>query len=355
MRKQALSLQTLIKMKLKLLAVFLLIISVNTFAQQTDCAIKLQEAESLYETGILDSIPSMLRSCVNNGGFDNEELSRAYKLLILTYLFEDYQEMAELTMLKFLNKFPEYEIKATDPVEFTYLYKSYETIPIYSVGVLIGGNYSNVRIMKPYSKFDINNYNPDYSSSGLAFSVGIQIKRYINERIEINLDAIYTTKKFEMLQIENDLSINYSENQSMFSFPLSGTYDFKYGNFSPFVRLGLNLDYLITATATLEKKSSLNPIANVKPSDVDIINDRNTFNLSALAGAGLKYYVKRGYIILDARYYLGLTNNVNVKSDRWNNPEKDPFDYIDDDFTLNNIFVSLGYVFPFYKTKNSKK
>lgn len=355
MRKQALSLQTLIKMKIKIFIAILLfsLIGISVNAQQTDCSIKLEEAESLYETGILDSIPSMLRTCIN-GGFDKEELARAYKLLILTYLFEDYQEMAELTMLKFLDNFPEYEIKATDPVEFTYLYKSYETVPVYSIGVILGGNYSDARIIEPFSKFDINNYNADYSSSGLSFAGGVQIKRYINENIEINLDIIYSTKKFEMIQTEKDISIIYNENQSMVSFPLSGTYDYPLGNFSPFARVGINFDYLLTATATLEKTSSENDLAKVKPSDIDIIKDRNAYNISALIGAGVKYHVKKGYVMLDLRYNLGLMNNVNSDSDRWNNPDKDPYDYVDDNFAVNNLFISVGYVFPFYKTKNIK-
>ena len=355
MRKQAKSLQTLIKMKIKffIATVLFSLIGFSAHAQQTDCSIKLEEAENLYETGILDTIPSMLRSCVNDG-FDKDELARAYKLLVLTYLFEDYQEMAELTMLKFLNSFPEYEIKATDPVEFTYLYKSYQTIPIYSVGVLISGNYSNARIIQPFSKFDINNYNADYSSSGLSFAGGLQIKRYINENIEINLDIIYSTKKFEMIQTEKDLSIIYNENQSMFSFPLSGTYDYRMGDFSPFARFGFNVDYIMSATATIEKTSTENELSKVKPSDIDIINDRNTYNISLLAGAGLKYHVKKGYVMFDLRYNLGLTNNVNVNSDRWNNEEKDPYDYVDDNFALNYFSISFGYVFPFYKTKNIK-
>jgi diaminopimelate decarboxylase len=74
----------------------LFFVSVSSLAQESECAFKLQEAESSYETGVLDSIPTMLRSCINNNGFNDEELARAYKLLIKTYLFEDFQEMAEL-------------------------------------------------------------------------------------------------------------------------------------------------------------------------------------------------------------------------------------------------------------------
>lgn len=337
-------------MKFKIILTLLLIISASTYAQQSDCSIKLEEAESLYETGILDSIPAMLRPCVEDG-FDNDELARAYKLLILTYLFEDYQEMAELTMLKFLDKFPEYELKATDPIEFTYLYNSYETVPVYSIGAIVGLNSSYIRIIEPYSMFDINDYDPEYSSSGFSFAAGVQIKRYINDKIDINLDIIYATKRFEMIQKELDSQIEYSENLSLFSLPLSVTYDFKYKWLTPYARLGVNFDYLLNASSTVARKiSGNNEVGNVKPSDIDIIDDRNKINVSAIIGAGVKYGVKKGYLMLDLRYYMGITNSVNDEN-RWDNEEKIPYYYVDDDFAVNNIFISIGYVFPFYKTK----
>ena len=306
----------------------------------------------------------MLRSCIDDG-FDNEELSRAYKLLILVYLFEDYQEMAELTMLKFLDKFPEYEIKATDPIEFNYLYSSYVTVPVFSFGAIVGINYSNIRIIQPYSMFDLNNYDPEYASSGFSFAGGLQLKRYITDKIEINLDIIYATKKFEMIQKELDSQIEYAEDFSMMTLPLSVTYDFKNKWFTPYARLGVNLDYLFNATGTIERKIRsyvLHPyhmvkdhrtneeVGNVKASDIDIIDDRNMINISAIVGAGIKYRVKKGYVMLDLRYYLGLTNSVNGEN-RWSNPEKIPYYFVDDDFAVNSLFISFGYVFPFYKTK----
>ena len=167
--------------KLYLSVIFLLLFSSFALAQQSDCAFKLEEAENLYETGIFDSIPAMLRACVIEG-FDDDELVRAYKLLILTYLFEDYQEMAEFTMLKFLKKFPEYELKAIDQVEFKYLYNSYQTVPVYSIGVIAGVNYSFVRIIQPYSTSSESEYSGEYSVSGMAQRATAQLARGIREK-----------------------------------------------------------------------------------------------------------------------------------------------------------------------------
>lgn len=337
------------------ISVFILfIVSLNTLAQENSCAFKLEEAESLYETGILDSIPSMLRSCIANDGFDDEELSRAYKLLILTYLFEDYIEMAELTMLKFLKEFPEYELKVTDPVEFTYLYKSFETIPTFSVGFIGGGNYSMARIIEPYgTDGSSDNYQGDYSA-GLYFQAGLQLKKYITEEIDIELDIMYTRKTFDYTNELLDYTNRYSEDLQMLSFPLSGTYDFKLGNFYPYARIGVNLDYIFSAKADFFNDYD-NDALDKKDSDVDIMNngDRKDYNISALVGGGLKFYFKKGYLMLDLRYYYNFTNAVNGEN-RYDDFKLGKYNYVDDDFAVNNFLFSVGYVIPFYKTKQSK-
>ena len=333
--------------------VLLFLFGINLFAypQQTSCSVKLEEAEKLYESGILDSIPSMLRACINSG-FDDDELSRAYKLLILTYLFEDYQETAEITMLKFLKKFPEYELKATDPVEFKYLYESYKTIPVYSIGVIFGGNYSYVRVLEPYSLYNTNNYEGEYSSSGIGYQVGLQLKRYITDKIEINLDAIYCAKNFKYNLKQLDSELEYIENLTGFSFPLTATYDFKYKRFTPFVRAGVNVDYLMSASADFKRVvNSEAGIDDLKNTGVNVLNERNTFNFSLVVGGGVKVFFKKGYLMFDVRYYEGLTNNV-AENSRYINDEKwANFQYQDDDFAMNNLNFSLGYVFTIYKTK----
>lgn len=334
-----------------ILSIFILFSSIS-IAQQSNCALKLDEAENLYEMGDLDSIPAMLRSCINDG-FEDAELSRAYKLLIRTYLFEDYQEMAELTMMKFLKKFPEYEIKANDPVEFTYLYNSYKTIPLYSIGFIGGINYSFVRIITPYS-INPGDYSGEYSiSEALNYQVGAQLKRYINENIELNLDLIVTIKGFHYEFKQYDFLTKYDEKQTMLSFPISGVYDFKMGTWSPYLRLGFNVDYMLNAKADFYKNYDLTSnLENDKEIGYDILGDRNPLNISALIGGGVKYNIKSGYIMLDLRYYMGFMNNTN-SDNRYDNRKLD-FGYIDDNFALSNIFISVGYVRSFYRTKQNK-
>ncbi|MFC2151917.1 outer membrane beta-barrel protein [Bacteroidota bacterium] len=333
----------------------LFLISMVSVAQEGSCAFKLEEAESLYETGILDSIPSMLRSCINNDGFDKEELARAYKLLILTYQFEDYIEMAELTMLKFLKNFPEYELKATDPVEFKYLHNSFQTIPTFSIGVLIGGNYTLTQIHGANSTYAISDYSGNYTGN-IKIQGGLQFQKYITDQIDINLDILYTAKGFTYKITEFNETSEYIESQSILSFPLTGTYTFKYTLFNvinPYVRVGANFDYLLTASADYTLTDDITGTRLFQEKGVELEN-RNTYNISAIVGGGLKWNIKMGYIMLDLRYHYNFLYNNNEDS-KWTNQQY-PYEthYEDDNHSLHNLFISAGFVYPFYKTKQTE-
>ena len=219
---------------------------------------------------------------------------------------------------------------------------------MYSIGVILGGNYSFIRLIEPYSISNTEDYNGKYSA-GLNLQFGIQIKRYINENIEINLDGIYTTKRFSYKIIQNDIITTYDEDHSTLSIPLTGTYDFNLGTWSPYLRVGANLDYLLKATATFEKKDE-----GLKDSDVKIKDERNDYNISAVIGGGLKFNIKMGYLMLDVRYQFGFLNIVNPETRYSQDYKWDNYGYVDDDFTMNNLFISVGYVYPFYKIKERK-
>jgi len=355
------STSTIIKIPIFILWLGLMffLFSAETSKGQENCAFKLEEAQNQYNLGVLDSIPSMLNPCVNKG-FSGEELARAYKLLIITYLFEDNQEMAKSTMKKFLKKFPEYEIKANDPVEFTYMYKSFKTIPLYSIGLLIGGNYSNVRLIEPYGVNNTDDYNGEYSSLGMGFQAGLQIKRYINDNIEINLDVLYKSSKYEFVNKTTSYSKTiFQETQSGFDIPLTATYEFAYtlGGFNPYLRAGFSVGYLMSSSAKLKLDNEIfTGLEDFSSPEIDITSSRNVYNFSGVIGGGIKYKIKNGgYIIGDFRYYLGILNSVNG-DDRYTNVENNlSYMYVDNDFAMNNFTFSVGYVWSFYKTTEKRK
>jgi len=138
-----------------LLAILLIgLLSQSSYAQSSEnegCVLVLKEAEKFYDEGKLEKIPSILDACVESG-FSREEKIKAYRLLTLTYLFDDNKEMAEQSIENMLKLDPEHVInEAIDPIEFIYLYNEYRTEPILTYGINGGVNISNVRLIEQYS------------------------------------------------------------------------------------------------------------------------------------------------------------------------------------------------------------
>src|SRR5512133_4345830 len=138
-----------LKFRLSAFIIFLLAFTFPAISQQ-DCATKIQEAQRYYDQGIIEEIPSMLAPCMQDG-FTRTQKIEAYKLIIMSYLFNENQFEAERTMLEFLKKYPEYEIMPNDPVEFVYLLESYRTASVFSFGVSGGFNLTDPRIIEPYT------------------------------------------------------------------------------------------------------------------------------------------------------------------------------------------------------------
>ena len=118
-------------------------------AQEMNCAVNLREAESLFDIGQIEGVPDLLTECLKSG-FTREERIQAYKLLINAFIFDDNLEQAENYTLEFLNKYPEYEIVATDPSEFVNLLEEFNNDARASIGLSGGLNFSNVRIIEPF-------------------------------------------------------------------------------------------------------------------------------------------------------------------------------------------------------------
>ena len=97
-----------------------------SFAQD-DCSVLLRRAQKYYDDGVIEEVPALLTSCLEDG-FTKEEKVDAYKLLILCSIYEDNIDQADDQMLAFLKANPEYEInQSVDAAEFIHFFKSYKT------------------------------------------------------------------------------------------------------------------------------------------------------------------------------------------------------------------------------------
>ncbi len=342
------------KYKVLLIALLILLSNEYSFAQEEEkaCSVVLKQAEAMYDGGKIESVPIILQKCIEHG-FSKELKLRAYKLIITSYLFDDKKEKAKEYMLKFLKLNPEYELnRAIESTEFIQLYDLYRTLPIYSVGFIGGGNLSNTSITESYGVHNISNTDINLRPNGFGYHFGISINKYITKKIEINIQPMivyntfsYTDSIFDFTYVEID------EDQIRFDIPISITYEFGKKRVRPYIRAGFSAGYIISSYSKANRIYSNNAHPNISGTDIDLLNCRRSFNFSSLYGLGIKYKITRGFIFFDARYDFGVLNQV-VTSKRYSNPELIyKYYYVDNNFKLNNIMLSVGYIYSIYKPK----
>lgn len=329
--------------------------------QQEECSFVLREAQNLYSQGLIEEIPGMLQNCLRSG-FTKEERQQAYKLIIFSYLFDNNKEAAEEAMLNFLRRYPEYQITPTDPVEFVYLYESYKTNPVFNYGLFGGLNLSHGTVVNRVPT--LSNIKYDYVPVAPGFHAGLKFDYYVHPRWQISLEPMFMQTR-HTFSYEDNIQINfavveYEESQTGIALPLSVAWDVKPGNFTPFIRLGGQVQYLLSSG--IDPKIYIYDVSDGSPrteqnaTDIDNTTIRKSFYYAAFAGGGVKLKIPKGHFFLDIRYNFSFTEVLSAKEDRYyDDPEVQDliwFDLLaDSDYRLNNVLFSIGYVHSFYNPK----
>ncbi|MBN2682428.1 MAG: PorT family protein [Bacteroidales bacterium] len=324
-------------------------VSANSLYSQQNCAVILKEAEKMFDNGVIEDVPSLLNDCLKNG-FSKDEKLRAYRLIIISFLFDDNKEEAEAFMLELLKLEPEYEVnKVVDPSEFVSLMEKFRTLPLYSFGVFGGTNYSNINPTEFYGVHNVTKRGYDFSS-GMGYQFGIRFNRYLINHVELSTEFSINQSTFEYSDsVFSFAVVTFDEKQTKLSLPLSITYQFEINKIKPYIRLGFNNSYNLNVFGTSIRKYIDNSHRDITGSDVELTQYRNRYSASALAAIGTKYKIKRGDLFFEIRYLHGLTNQTKVEN-RYTSPELIyKYFYIDNDFTLNNLLLSFGYTYSFYK------
>ena len=322
---------------------------------QDECILKLKAAQKNYEEGNIETIPGLLSGCMEDG-LKKEDKVTALKLLVNVHLFEDDMIKAEEAMVDLLTFEPEYEInELIDPIEFIDLYNTYRTDPAYSIGVIGGLNYSQISVIRDYGTPNTNDYKGTYLSPVVGNQLGLKASMYLFKGGNINLEAVYFTRKFNFATtLSGEGFLESQEKESFLYLPLSFTYEKVFGKFIPYARIGGSMEITLAADAEMTRSYTDNSHNNVTGPEYNITAQRNRWNYSLVGGLGFKYKVNRGNVFVDVRYNLGLTNQAKAEN-RFNNPTLlYQYHYVSDDFKANNLVMSIGYMRSFYNPKKNK-
>lgn len=324
---------------------------IKNISAQDDCILKLNEAEKSFEKGRIEKIPELLSGCIESG-FNNENKTRALRLLTLVYLSEDNTTKAEKTFLELLSNNPEYKVNRTvDPIEFIQLYNSFNTAPVFSIGVIVGPNISTPHLIETYSVNSVYEANPEYSSGGVGISVGLKANYHINNLWDISTEPTFSYKTFSIKEnvTQNNVT-TITESINFIEFPVLGSYFFyKKNNFKFYSEFGFSYNMFLSGSINGIVTYNNNELSDFEPPNISTKEIRKEYDIMGIIGVGTKINLKRSNIQASLRYNPSLRNIVNTdmrNSDYEGLNSK--YLFIDNDISLNNFCFMISYNLEFY-------
>lgn len=343
-------------MRICLCTIAAVLLAMKGYSQEAgSCAENLRMAQTLFEKGQVEQVPSLISACLKSG-FNREESLEAYKLLIQSYLFEEKLELADSTMLAFLKKNPEYQISPTDHSSFVNLFNNFVSKVIIQVSFHLGTSLPFVTVSESRSLSGIPS-EKKYSTDALNLFASVEVKYKINEKIELNAEAGYSRIAFsnkEDFMVFDEIS--YREYQKRIEIPISISYNLSsIGIFTPYARLGLGPSFIFSSIAqsVVEPTDENNPYDH-SGKDINMRSSRISLELITQAGAGIKLKTREGFIFGELRTNIGLFNQS--KGGGFSDGDDLSWFYYhaDDKFRVNSLNFNLGYTRIFYKPSRKK-
>ncbi|MBL0744320.1 porin family protein [Chryseolinea lacunae] len=328
---------------------------------QDECELTLSRALEEFNEGHLYGIPGMLSGCIEKNQ-NSEWRQRAYLLLAETYLLLEDPLGAEQSYLNVLRANPEFvPDQNRDPIDLVYLSKKFTATPIFSFWAQAGPNVSPVRVIHDVSIGGEAGTKQKYNLK-LGYQGGAGFDFNYNERISVSAGLNFTSTVFkhttQNLFGQNKDIVEMVDRQSWLTVPIAIKYCDDVGKIRPYGFIGFSVQAMITDKASIKifnRDSKLGEELSSSDKQSPSLNfkdKRQTFNQSLFVGGGVRYKYKLDYFFVDLKYSLGFRNVVSADhryddiTYRWT--------YVDDDFRLDNLTLSIGYVHPFYKPRKLK-
>jgi hypothetical protein len=335
-------------------------------SDNTDCEQILIQADDEFNAGRFYGIPSLLNTCLDNGGFSNEQLVRAYLLLTQAYLILDDPIAADDSYLKLLEADPEYVANtARDPIDVYYLSKKFTSVPIFTPHLRIGGNTSLPRTLHPINTSATPLNSKDILKVGFQFGGGIDWN--LNNHWSICAEGNFSYKALKsettgFFDADEQLII---EKQNWFDIPLYVKYSDDSGRIRPFGYAGFAINMLLSARGPdwefVNNNSDAEGSAKTADGSTEVLSSkRNFLNQSIVFGGGAKYKIGKDFIYADVRYMVGLSNVTDVENNYYSDdgsfdPAGPKYAYVSDLFRLDNFSLSFGYIHPIYNPRKKSK
>jgi hypothetical protein len=319
----------------------------------------------MYEQGRLHEVPGLAEGCLKgqgNQGFKPEEKREAYRYLTLSYIYLEEPEKADEMMVQLLNTDHFYEPnKEVDPAEFIALYNKFRHDPLYRWGIKGGVNLTQPVVTNYYNVGSAGAGQGGYSMSLSFQAYGVFEKDffrtgpfknlvlaaelgYVSRAYKYTNDQLATADEDPTLAISNQ---EFQFSQSYFDLNVIGQYKLKNTiQMQTYIGGGPGISYLLGSSN--QASTVLGDQFTVTGTAVDDTDSYNKLLVSLNLVAGFKYKFGEYYVTGEARYQMGFTNVIN-QSSRTN--QEIAFDYQGryNDYRINNMTLSVGIIFPYFK------
>ena len=347
----------------KIIGCFLVLLtfSAGPLFAQDECELTLARAQEDFNEGHLYGIPGLLSDCLEKNQ-NTEWRQRANLLLAETYLLLEDPLGAEQSYLNVLRANPEFLPDQTrDPIDLVYLSRKFTASPLFSFWASAGPNVSPVRVIHDVNIGGEAGTKEKYTLK-MGYHADAGFDYHYDEHISASVGLSFASTVFKHTTTnlfgQNKDIVEMTERQSWISLPLSIKYSDNAGRFRPYGYLGFSVRRLLTDNVNIkifnrDLKSGDEIASSDKQSpNLNFKDKRQSFNEALFVGGGVKYKYGLNYFFVDLRYSLGFKNVVNTDhryddvTYRWT--------YVDDDFRLDNLSISIGYIHPFYKARKLK-
>ena len=315
-------------------------------AAQEECGDVLNSAGKSYELGRFNEAIGQLTGCMWT--LSGPERARAWRLLALSYLFTDRPEEADNAVLQMLELDPHYVPNPTvDPPELLQLLDEYTIFPRFSIGGRAGMVVSTRKVTDAFGVAGRTTPTELAGEKVLAFGsdLGAHLEFAASKSIMLAQDILWSTRSVSY-RVDNrqpSIRTEYTERLVYLNLPISIRYQFDAGDFFPYLHLGYFTQILLSASSDIESVSDTAGAA----SGIRTTEDRrSSSNPGLVAGAGVNFVLGNGLLAVEGRYEYGLTSVV-IQKNRYTDLDRAfQFLYLDNDFSLRNLGLQVGYTIP---------
>jgi hypothetical protein len=336
---------------------FSLFLSFNAFSQTTNCLQRLSDAESLFQTGIFEDIPDILEECLDT--YQPPEKLKAMKLIVLSRYMNDDVNGSEETMHLLLKEFPLFKPDAGDPVDFQYVYNTFQVQRLVDAGIFLGSETAWGIITEPWSPFtDEFNYAPGFP----GYSLGAQINYHLTKNLVLNSQPALSSYKFRIHHdspINGILDLKQQEQQTIIELPINIQAEFLKSRIKPYVKLGGTIGFLMSSNtkSTIERYDPVN--GGTIFTSREIINDHKEFrkNMVFLAGGGIGLNVdfNKYRFFSELNYHQSFSGILKKGANRYDQVNLWTEGWFDSDFRINKVSLRFGFVKSFYWIRKKKQ